>query len=268
MLAGLLGLCALVLWILTDKVTLMDIDQVKRWYWIRRLMNKFRHRPKSPPEKLGAVLNDQNLSLILDVGANIGQSHDLFRSIGYTGRIVSFEPLPGAHATLTEKATSDANWQIAPRMAIGDRPDETVIRESEASDVSSIMEANASMHAAFRKTKIVEEHPTIVQPLDAIYDDYARPDDRVFLKIDTQGYDLKVLQGATETLKKITGLQIEMSLFPLYEGEASYLEIMSLIDTQGFEPYILSETNFSQNLRRQLQVDGIFFRKGSSVKIF
>lgn len=268
MLVGLFGLRALVLWILTDKVTAMDVEQVQRWYWIRRLMNKFRHRPKSPPEKLGAVLNDQKLTLILDVGANVGQSRDLFRSIGYTGRIVSFEPLPGCHATISERAKSDPNWEIAPRMAIGDRADETVIRESEASDVSSIMSANASMHAAFRKTKIVAEHPTPVKALDDLYGEYAKPDDRVYLKVDTQGYDMRVLQGASETLKKLAGLQIEMSLFPLYEGEASYLEIMKLIDAEGFEPYILSETNFSQNLRRQLQVDGIFFRKGAAPSLF
>ncbi len=246
----------------------MDIEQIKRWYWIRRAFNKVRHRPKTPPEKLGAVLRDQKLSLILDVGANIGQSHDLFRSLGYSGRIVSFEPLPGAHATLTEKAKEDPNWQIAPRMAIGDEAGETTIRESEASDVSSIMPANASMHAAFRKTRIVGEHPTTVCRLDDIYDDYAKPDDRVFLKIDTQGYDLKVLQGANETFGKIAGLQVEMSLLPLYDGEASYLEILSLVDSKGFEPYILSETSFSADLRRQLQIDGIFFRKGATVSLF
>lgn len=268
MLVNLLSIRPLVLRILTDKAFFMDIDQIERWYWIRRFINKVRRRPKSPPEKLGAVLRDQKLTLILDVGANVGQSHDLFRSVGYTGRIVSFEPLPGAHATLTEKAATDPKWQIAPRMAIGDVEGETTIRESEASDVSSIMPANASMHAAFRKTRIVGEHPTPIKRLDDIYDEYARPDDRVFLKIDTQGYDLKVLQGATKTFRKISGLQVEMSLLPLYDGEASYLDILSLVDSQGFEPYILSETSFSADLRRQLQIDGIFFRKGAKVTLF
>ena len=237
----------------------MDIETVKRWYWIRRFANKIRPRPKEKPEKLGAVIKDHRIDLVLDVGANVGQTGALLRDIGYRGRIVSFEPLPSAHAALSERAASDANWTVAPRTAVGDAPGTATIHESEASDVSSLMDANADMYKAFRKTNVVKDVETPVTTLDTVYGDYVGDKDRVYLKIDTQGYEKKVLEGATETLGRIAGLQVELSLLPLYDGESSYLEILQMIHGLGFTPYMLTETNFL-NLRRQLQIDAVFFR--------
>lgn len=238
----------------------MDIETVKRWYWIRRAANKLRRRPKEKPEKLAAVIKDHRIDLVLDVGANIGQSGALFRDLGYNGRIVSFEPLPSAHAQLSERAVSDAKWTVAPRTAIGDAPGSAVIHESEASDVSSLMTANAEMYKAFHKTNVVQDVETPVTTLDLLYDEYADDSDRVYLKIDTQGYEKKVLLGAERTLGRISGLQVELSLQPLYDGEPTYLEVLNMIHDLGFVPFMITETNFSVDLRRQLQIDAVFFR--------
>lgn len=238
----------------------MSIETVKRWYWIQRAVNKLRRRPKQPSEKLAAVIKDHKIDLVLDVGANIGQTGGILREIGYKGRIVSFEPLPSAHAKLTERAAEDSGWTIAPRTAIGDSIGTATIYESEASDVSSLLPAKEEMYKAFHKTNIVGEEQAPVATLDSLYDDYAEPSDRVYLKIDTQGYEKNVLLGATETLKRIVGLQVELSLLPLYDGETTYLELLQMIHDLGFHPYILTETSFSVDLRRQLQIDAIFFR--------
>jgi len=238
----------------------MDIETVKRWYWIRRFANKLRHRPKEKPEKLAAVLKDHRIDLVLDVGANVGQTGQILREIGYRGRIVSFEPLPSAHEKLEERARDDSKWTVAPRTAIGDEPGTAIIHESEASDVSSLMDANADMYKAFKRTNVVGDVETPVNTLDAIYDSYATDKDRVYLKVDTQGFEKKVLLGAQETLSKITGLQVELSLLPLYDGEPSYLEVLEMIHAAGFVPFMMTETNFSADLRRQLQIDAVCFR--------
>lgn len=246
----------------------MDIARVRRWYWLRRTRNKLRVRPKSPLEKLGAVLAEQGVTLVVDVGANTGQTHDRLRELGYAGRIVSIEPLPPAHAALVEKAKADPRWDVAPRMALGDAETTATIRESEAGDLSSLMDATAELHAALHRTRVVAEHETPVRRLDAVFDELVRPDETVFVKIDAQGYDLKVLEGADGVMARIAGIQVEMSLFPLYEGEPTYLEILNFLDARGFEPHILTETNFSADLRRQLQADGVFFRKGTALRVF
>ena len=67
-------------------------------------------------------LDFNGVNLVLDVGANIGQfGRKNLRDAGYRGRIVSFEPLSTAWNTLSAEASRDSLWNIAPRMAIGDK---------------------------------------------------------------------------------------------------------------------------------------------------
>lgn len=242
----------------------VNIETVKRWYWLRRALNKLRKRPKETPDKLAAVIKDHRIDVVLDVGGNHGQTGEFLRQIGYRGRIVSFEPLPSAHAVLSEKAKDDPNWEVAPRMAIGAEPGTGIIHESEASDVSSLLPATAEMHAAFHKTRVVQDVETEIHSLDELFDSYVKPGERVLLKIDTQGFEKAVLDGAQDSLPRIAGVKIELSLFPLYEGEALYIDLLPVLHQAGFETYMLTETNFSVDLRRQLQVDAVMFRKEAS----
>jgi hypothetical protein len=58
----------------------------------------------------------------------------------------------------------------------------------------------------------------------------------VFLKIDCQGLDFEVLKGAGDCMKKVEGLQSEMSSIPLYLGVPDYLELLQYCRSLGFEP--------------------------------
>ena len=100
--------------------------------------------------------------------------------------------------------------------------------------------------------------------LDDIYDEYCRPDDEVFLKIDTQGYERHVLNGAAATLKKVHGVQIELSLLPLYEGEETYLTFLNEFHAAGFEPHLIIENGFEKRWNRQRQIDAVFMRPTQS----
>ena len=114
---------------------------------------------------------------------------------------------------------------------------------------------------ALPRTRIVAEWQTPVTTLEAAIKQHCKPADRVFVKIDTQGFEKQVLEGIGNAWPQITGLQVEMSLFPLYEGEATFMELCSTILAKGFEPHLMLETTFSRKLNRQLQVDGVFFVK-------
>jgi len=216
---------------------------------------------KTPEGKLARILADCRVDLVLDVGANIGQSHDELRAAGYLGRMVSFEPVPSAHATLLGKAAHDSNWEIAPRMAIGATPGEAVINVSQASDMSSLREATPDLLRALPKTAVTERLATQVASLDAIWDQYCG-DARVFLKIDTQGYERQVLDGVQDHLDQIVGMKLELSLFPQYAGEEDYLGFLNDLHAWGFEPLMIWDKYFSTQLGRQLQIDVVFVRRG------
>ena len=86
----------------------------------------------------------------------------------------------------------------------------------------------------------------------------------VFLKIDTQGYEPQVLAGAGALLGRLLGIQLEMSLVPIYEGERDFRTTLDELAAAGFEPYLLLPGYFERRLARQLQVDGVFMRPGAA----
>ena len=221
---------------------------------------KKRNNRKSSAAKLVSILNNRAITKVIDIGANIGQTHDKLRVAGFTGEIISIEPTSVAHAVISEAAKKDPNWIIAPRMALGTEEGEVTINVSKASDMSSIMTPSEDLLKALPKTEIQTTETVIIKPLDSIYTDYCSDQDAVFLKIDTQGFEREVLKGAAETLTKIEGIQMELSLFALYEGEETYLSFVKDLHGWGFEPHMIFETNFSRKLLRQLQIDVVFMR--------
>lgn len=224
------------------------------------LFKKKKELRKSREGKIATVLAAAGIDMVLDIGGNIGQTGERLRDAGYRGAIVSFEPGPGAHSILVEKAKADPLWRVAPRMAIGAEQGDILFNISESSDMSSALPATDALIKTLPKTRVVEQILTPVRTLDSLYDEYCPAGASVFVKIDTQGFERHVLNGAQETLNKICGLQMELSLFPLYEGEETYLSFLNDLHRWGFSPAMIIETTFSRALNRQLQIDAIFMR--------
>ena len=219
-----------------------------------------RRKAKSPHAQLVAVLAHFRISCILDVGANVGQYGTMLREWGYPGRIVSFEPQPGAHAALARRAAADPAWQVAPPMALGATDGEIELEVSAEADMSSILPQSAQLRQVSPSSAVVRKESVPLRRLDEAAGCYLRPDDRVFLKVDTQGYEAEVLAGAGGLLQRLAGIELEMSLVPLYEGERAFRATLDDLAALGFEPYLFLPGYFERKLARQLQVDGVFMR--------
>jgi hypothetical protein len=81
------------------------------------------------------------------------------------------------------------------------------------------------------------------------------------LKIDTQGYESEVLKGAPETLARVAGLQLELSLVPLYGGQKLMPEMLETVASLGFELWALVPNFLEPGTARMLQADATFFRE-------
>ncbi|MDX1547792.1 MAG: FkbM family methyltransferase, partial [Rhodothermales bacterium] len=99
---------------------------------------------------------------------------------------------------------------------------------------------------------------------DAVFEDYYRPGARAYLKLDVQGYERHVLDGAARALPQILGLQLEMSLVPLYDGETPFHEMLTVLDGLGFTLMSVEPVHADARTGQLLQVDGIFFRDGAA----
>ena len=234
---------------------------------LRRLNKiRFRRRPSVSTasvetERLVGLLLRHGIDHVLDVGANLGQYASSLRRGGYTGRITSFEPLSEVHRQIQALAADDAEWAVAPRMALSAATGRATIRISNRSDMSSLMPmAELTLQALPKSFEIAQEEVETFR-LDAIFGQFVRPGEKALLKIDAQGSEADILEGAAGILDQLTGLQVELSLRPMYEGEKTYLDLCRWIEDRGFEPYWFTPGNFSKRLGRQLQFDGVFFRK-------
>jgi FkbM family methyltransferase len=219
-----------------------------------------RRKARPHEAQLVAVLERFEVSCVLDVGANVGQYAHMLRAWGYAGRIVSFEPLADAHAVLTGRAAADALWQVAPRMAIGDQDGETLLEVSAESDMSSILPQSEILRRVSPTSAVLRREPVRVARLDSVAPAFLARDDRVFLKIDTQGFEPQVLAGAARLLERLCGVQLEMSLVPCYEGEVGYRAMIDRLAAAGLESYLFIPGYFERKLGRQLQLDGVFMR--------
>jgi FkbM family methyltransferase len=219
-----------------------------------------RRKARAPQAQLVAVLERFGVSCVLDVGANVGQYATGLREWGYRGRIVSFEPLTDAHAALEKRAARDPGWQVAPRMALGARDGGVEIERSAESDMSSILRQNALLREISPSSRVAGRERVPLRRLDAAAAGHVRPSDVPFLKIDTQGYEPEVLEGAKTLIPRLAGVQLELALVPCYEGEQGFRPMIDLMAALGFEPWLFLPGYFERKLARQLQIDGVFMR--------
>jgi FkbM family methyltransferase len=215
----------------------------------------------SPDTSMQALLREHEIDLILDVGANTGQFASYVFGLGYAGRIVSFEPLPAAHAALLATSRANPRWEIAERCCLGEREGEALIHVSENSISSSILPILPEHLAISREAGYVGVEKAPMHPLDAMAPRYLEDSRAALLKIDVQGYEEQVLRGASETLRRTRGLQVELSLRPVYDGQTLFLPMLEWIASLGFTPYRFAPTFMDPRNGRWLQADALFFRE-------
>lgn len=186
---------------------------------------------------LRSVLLDRRVDGAIDVGANTGQFGAFLRRIGFRGPIVSFEPVLASFAQLEKARAADAAW-TAHCVALGDRSEaRTMNVYSGTSQFSSLLEANAYAKEAWSSSLAdVEKREVLVRRLDDLYDETVAVTgaQRLFLKLDTQGFDLQVLHGAPRALRNVEVIQVEVSFIPLYEAAPTGLDLLADLQSRGF----------------------------------
>lgn len=213
-------------------------------------------RVKSAP----SPLMHHQITVLIDVGANKGQYARDCRKQGYKGKIVSFEPLPETYEVLSGFAKKDQFWSVHDRCAIGAESGETEINIAQNSLSSSILPMMKAHIDAASSSRYVGKAKTNVIPLDSIFDLYCKPDDKIFLKIDTQGFESEVLKGAEKSLAKIAVVQLEMSIVPLYEGQKLYDYFIDYFKERGFFLWSIEAGFCDRASGQHLQFDATFVR--------
>jgi FkbM family methyltransferase len=178
-----------------------------------------------------------DVDCVIDVGANDGGYARFLRlEVGYTGLLLSFEPVSALAATCRTAAANDPNWHIFD-CAIGNENTETEINVAAYSKFSSLLPAAESLPDAMSALMATSHKEVVkVRRLDHVLPELRRTHGykRPYLKVDTQGFDLAVLEGAGDLMQTMVAAQTELSFRPIYKGMPSWRTVMDVLEAHRF----------------------------------
>lgn len=208
--------------------------------------------------QIAKIIKHFNINTIYDIGANTGQYASELFELGFKGRIISFEPLSVPYLNLVLNSKRNNRWFVHDKCAIGNVKGDTLINISKNSVSSSILPIlNAHVESA-QDSVYVDSESVDVNTFDSIFPSYFQVNDKSLLKIDTQGFESQVIDGAINSLNKTTLIQCELSLVPLYENQNLYKEMIEKIESLGFTLWSIRSGFTNRGNGRTLQVDAIF----------
>jgi FkbM family methyltransferase len=202
------------------------------------LIPKWRLDHREIAEHLKELFAKYKIDCVLDIGANEGQYGTFLRTeVGYRGDIVSFEPVSHVAEALKQRAAADRSWRVF-NYALGRSEGTASINVTRGSQMSSLLQPTTLptgwSHPA---SEILKTENVPVHPLDAIIGDVVEgwPKRNVYMKVDVQGFELEVAQGAKASLPAMVGMQAEISLLALYEGMPDMQTAVDYFRAQGFD---------------------------------
>ena len=205
------------------------------------------------------VMGERHIGVVLDVGANTGQWARTIRALGYGGDIISFEPLSDAYRSLQTEARRDNRWTPI-NLGLDEHPGEVVIHVSANSQSSSMLDMLPLHREAAPGSVYTRDETVRTTTLENVLTEDFPNGGPVFVKVDAQGYEHRVLNGARGVIDRVVALQVELSLVALYEGELLIEDMLASLRRLGYVPTSFEPNFWSNETGRLLQVDGLFIR--------
>lgn len=212
---------------------------------------------------LRTFLTAFDVDCVIDVGANQGQYATMLRRyVGFAGTILSFEPNPEIFAILERRATGDRRWHVF-NMALSDFDGTAHFNIMAANQFSSLERPAADMDPIFAdRNKVTRQVEMQCRRLSGLLPELRAKHGftRSFLKMDTQGHDLAVCEGAAEVLADLTGVQTELAVRPIYKGGTGYRSMIEWLEGHGFAPSAFFANN-KGHFPLLVEMDGIFVNR-------
>lgn len=188
-----------------------------------------------PFKSIARNLENFQITGVIDVGANVGQFGLDVRRHGFEGLIVSYEPVQETFGLLSQTIKQHQPWK-AFQLGLGATESERTINISGNAGLSSSILEMGSLHLEnFPNSATVAKQKISISTIDNQLEVLGLRPQEIMLKLDVQGFEAEVLEGASQSLSKIPLCYLEVSITPLYEGEISFLPILIKLSKFGHE---------------------------------
>lgn len=204
------------------------------------------------------VLDDNSL-VLYDIGASRGVVSGCCAKIPNFAQIHSFEPLPDVFLQL-KKNMSRFPHVTCHNVALGDSNGVVDIRVNRSIDSSSVLPTSPIHDNEFPWTGEVGAERVRLVRLDDYVQEQSLPQPD-FVKIDVQGYELRVLHGGEHTLRQARYCFIEMNFLLLYEGGAVFDDVYQAMRRLKYRLIGFSEPVRGRS-HRQVFINGLFENEG------
>jgi FkbM family methyltransferase len=202
------------------------------------------------------------IDCVLDVGANIGEFGEFLRlHVEYKGLIVSFEPTRNAFEALDKKASADNEWHIF-NIGLGAENMTTSINVAANDRFSSLLDIAPYDDPVAQDNVVTDRQVVTIQRLDDLMAGHRDlfSGKNIYMKLDTQGYDLFVLRGCGKSLAQIVGAQSEVPFQKIYQGTADYWDALKEWHEAGFDVTGMYATNRDRR-RRVIEFDCVMINR-------
>lgn len=202
---------------------------------LRSLIGRKREVSQSPGSAIAKErvwLTKCNIRTFIDIGAYAGEYID-YAQVWFPGcAIYAFEPLNDCYRNLVEKTKDMKNVNVY-NYALGDKNGSSVIYRSSYAPSSSLLPMGDLHKKAFPFTSGSSKEQVHVRTLDSVFAGI-RLEPNIFIKIDTQGYEDKIIKGGKKVIRQASIIQIEVSFHTLYKGQLLFHDIYSQLYAMGF----------------------------------
>jgi FkbM family methyltransferase len=232
-----------------------------------RLLKRLR-LGRDPLDDIGTIL-DGRVRCVFDVGAHVGQTAARLASAFPTARIYSFEPDPRSFAALQAATARSAGRVDAVNAAVGDAEGHAAFFVNRFDQTNSLLKAAPGASQYLLDTTGLTPKAEITVPvmtLDRFCAD--RGIDRIdVLKVDAQGYELRVLDGARSLLSRVAVpvIYLEVCFVRIYEGQPLFPDIYRYLFDRGYRLVWLYESSFHTHLYA-LGANAIFIHESIGVR--
>lgn len=189
-------------------------------------------------ERLKRIFDTYKIDCVLDVGANSGQYGEFLKNkVLYAGLIISFEPDPHTYKKLVETSKKYHNWETY-NLALGNEVGTLPFNIMKNRAFNSFLTPDSTSTSEYSELNSIENTINVdISTLNIMIQKIKKHQklNKIFLKIDTQGYDLNVFYGSLLYKNSIIGIQTEVSVTPIYKNMPSFQDSIALFRTNGYD---------------------------------
>ena len=207
------------------------------------------------------VLKHHGIKTILDIGANDGLWSAEMRTLFPEAHIYAFEPLTDCYERTVKRFEHDPHF-TGFNIGLGDTDTFTEIERSSFHPSSSLLRMTELHKDLYPKSKHNTRERITLRRLDSL-DNELVLEPGVFVKMDVQGFEDKVIAGGEAVLKKADVIVVETAFVPLYERQPLFGDIHHALHSLGFSYRGNCGEHFSSKTGERIYEDSIFVRSDS-----